>query len=208
MCDQLEIKYYGHSCFLISYKGYAIAIDPYAPYVPGYPLLKVVANEVICSHEHQDHHYEEAVDILKTNQCNPFHITQFEVPHDEANGTLRGNTKITKLEAGDFCVVHFGDVGCMPDASILESVHGADIIMIPVGGFYTVDAVLANQIAEAVDARVVIPMHYRIGDVGFPVLAEVQDFLCLRNDVRTCQGNSAIIKKQNHKETILLSHVH
>lgn len=207
MKKQIVIQYFGHSCFRISYEGYEIVIDPYAPYVPGYPELQVTADQVICSHEHQDHNYTEAVELVRTGKDNPFLITQFDVPHDEADGTLRGRNMITILEAGDFRIVHFGDVGCMPDETVLEAVRGADAVMIPVGGFYTIGAEEANELADKIGAQVVIPMHYRIGEIDFPVLAEVQEFLNLRSDVVIHEDDRLILSKEANRETAVLTYV-
>ena len=74
-----------------------------------------------------------------------------------------------------------GDVGCFPEDAILEKLRGCDLLLIPVGGYYTVDAREAMSIVEAVSPRAVVPMHYRSDDQGFgyKVIAPVEEFLSL-----------------------------
>ena len=85
-------------------------------------------------------------------------------------------------------VIHMGDTGCMPGPEILKAMEGADVLMIPVGGFFTIDAAEARQIAEMTKPATVIPMHYRNGSSGLPMIGTLADFLdiCSGSDLKVC----------------------
>ena len=192
----MELKYYGHSCFTIKSNGYTVAIDPYDSMVPGYPKLQLEANAVYCSHGHGDHCYTKAVQIIKAACADPFKITEIEVPHDHHDGAKRGKNLIRIFEAEGKKVIHFGDTGCIPPDEILEQLKNADVILIPVGGFYTIDAKEAKDIALRVKPELVIPMHYKKGKLGLPVIAKPDVFL------KNCRDSGLNIKLMEYLEEI------
>ncbi len=86
----LLITWHGHSCFTVSYHNYSIVLDPYAPgSVPGLAPLSLTANRVLCSHEHSDHGFTEAVSVKEPQGPNPFNIMKIDTYHDDAQGALR-----------------------------------------------------------------------------------------------------------------------
>ena len=172
----MDICYYGHSCFTLSSGGYTLAIDPYDDHVDGYPPLRIAANSVYCSHQHFDHCYVQAVDITEKGG-DPFTVEEYEVPHDDAGGSRRGMNLIRVFRAEGKKIIHFGDTGCMPSDDILNALGNADIAMIPVGGFFTIDASMAKEILDVIKPSAAVPMHYRQGDVGLRQIAELKDFL-------------------------------
>ena len=174
----IRLTYWGHSCFVISNQGYRVAIDPYDA-LPGYEPLKIVAEEVVCSHGHMDHAYVDAVRIARNDRPSPFKITTYDVPHDEAGGRLRGMNKITVFEADGIRVAHFGDIGCELPEELVKALSGLDAAMVPVGGFFTIDAVGALALKEKIRPRVFVPMHYRYGRIGLPQIGTLDDFLAL-----------------------------
>lgn len=187
---KIKLTWLGHSCFRVEYHGYSIVIDPFEPgSVPGFDDIAVMANQVLCTHEHHDHSYRAGVTLAPEQSC-PFQITAFPSWHDDQNGALRGENTIYQLEAGGLRVVHFGDVGCMPEQSVLDALRGADAIMLPVGGHYTVDARGAKEIVDAVRPRVTLPMHYRSDSFGYDVLAPLDDFLAICGRWVRCEGHS------------------
>ena len=187
------IKYYGHSCFTLSSGGYTLAIDPYNSMVPGYPRLHLQANKVFCSHDHGDHCFTEAVQILDSAH-DPFTVTEFDVPHDHHGGKKRGMNKIRVFEAEGKKVIHFGDTGCIPSDEILDQLKGADVILLPVGGFYTIDAKEAKELALRTDPKLVIPMHYKTGKTGLPIIAKPDPF------IKKCEGSGLNIKLMDYLE--------
>ena len=171
----ITITYYGHSCFTIEAEGYSIALDPYDGHVPGYAPLKIEANEVLCSHEHSDHNFREAV-LLKTGGENPFKITEIHSYHDPEKGALRGVNTIRIFEHGGLRIAHLGDIGCRPEDEQTEQLKALDAVLAPVGGTYTFDAKEQKAFLDEIKPRVIIPMHYRFGSFGFSNIGTLADF--------------------------------
>lgn len=172
------IKYHGHSCFSVISEGYTIVLDPYCG-INGLNDVNLKANEVITSHDHKDHAYVEGVSITKT--ISPFKVNKILTYHDDAKGAKRGSNYITVLEAENKKIVHLGDLGHLLDETIINKIKGCDVLMIPVGGFFTIDASQAIKIIEDVNPKNVIPMHYRDGNKGYDVLGTIDDFIKLYN---------------------------
>lgn len=163
----MKLTWLGHSCFAVESGGYRVVLDPY--YVESYPPLHTSANEVLCSHHHRDHDFVEAVEL-----------------------TLRGTNTIHVLAAEGLRVVHLGDLGHELSGEQLAPLRGCDALLIPVGGFYTIDAETAKRVADAIAPRVIVPMHYRHGSHGYDVIATVEDFLRLypADEVHCLDGSS------------------
>lgn len=181
------ITHIGHSEFLLEMEsGYKIVTDPYNREC-GYPIRDVKADTALVSHHHGDH---DAVELLKgspsvidyagEHTITPdIRLTAIRSWHDDQKGTLRGGNLIFMLESEGLRVVHLGDLGCMPEPEEINLLSGADVLMIPVGGYYTIDAKKAKEIADLIAPRVIIPMHYRTSfNDGWPI-ATVDDFLKL-----------------------------
>lgn len=180
----IQIRWLGHSCFAVECEGYKIVLDPFEPgSVPGLLPVEEEADLVLCSHEHFDHNYRAGIKTPDTQRESPFRVTALSSYHDGRQGALRGKNTIFLLEAAGMRVVHFGDVGCMPGQLVLEKLRGADAVMVPVGGHYTVDATGAKAILDEVQPRVTIPMHYRSEKFGFDVLGTLDSFTDLYDTV-------------------------
>ena len=189
----MKIRYYGHSCFVIEEAGYRIVLDPFDG-VPGYkPLHDIEANETSCSHGHGDHSYVEAVNVTPKTPS-PFKITKIESWHDPEKGALRGPNTIRIFEAGGVKLAHFGDIGCELTDEQMKQLAGLDAALVPVGGFYTIDAAQAKELCDALRPGTVIPMHYRLGEFGYPVIAELSDFTKLYDKVTYLKSDSMEIK--------------
>lgn len=179
----MKITWIGHSCFKIESFGASIITDPYADdYVPGLKPVRETANIVLCSHGHGDHNAVECVTIQENPQ-NPFTIKKIESFHDDTNGSQRGTNTIHIIDDGDFKLVHFGDQGCQLSKEQIEALSGVDIALIPVGGFYTVNAKEAFDILESIKPNLIIPMHYKRDSFGFDVISGVEDFAAMYEHV-------------------------
>lgn len=177
----MKIEWFGHSCFRINE---SLVIDPYQDgSVPGLPVLRISANKVICSHQHSDHNGVECVDIVP-GDANMFAITQIPSWHDDRQGALRGPNTINLIESDGFRIAHLGDLGCELDDTQKDALQNLDILMIPVGGFFTIDANLAATIAKELNPKCIIPMHYRGDDFGYDELGTVDLFTKHFADVR------------------------
>lgn len=184
---EVTIRYHGHACFTLESQGYRTVLDPYAEgMVPGLPALSLEAEAVLCSHEHGDHAYVQAVTVKESVQDSPYTLESIETDHDDQGGSLRGKNLIRIFRFNDLTVAHLGDLGHVPSAEVLEKLKGIDCMMIPVGGFYTIDPDTAEKIVNAVQPRVTVPMHYRTDTTGFPVLAHLNTFTNKFEQVQTC----------------------
>ena len=161
------IKWIGHACFLLTFKnGKRVLIDPYAPDL-GYEPVCEQADVVLVSHEHDDHNFTEhlagdfqLIDAPGEYVIDGMKITGITLPHDEAQGAKRGQVVSFLIQAEGLTFLHMSDVGCMPQDAYFELLPKIDILMIPVGGVYTVDAQGAFAIMERIHPNITIPMHY------------------------------------------------
>ena len=182
----MKLTWLGHACFLVEQDGYRIVIDPYTEVV-GHADIRVQAHEVLCSHQHFDHNAVEGVAILP-KQESPFTVRTVKTCHDDQGGALRGENTVHILTAGGVSVAHLGDLGHQLSQEQLKAIGRVDGVLIPVGGTYTLDAVGAKRVCEEIDPKWVIPMHYRHGSYGFPVLLTVEEFTALWPEVIVLKG--------------------
>ena len=201
-----SITYHGHACFTLEHEGCRAVIDPYGwGMVPGQPDLHLEAEAVYCSHGHGDHNFVEAVTLVPAEKPLPWTITEFETPHDEAGGTLRGMNTVRIFDCGGIRIAHLGDLGCFPDEALEEALRGIDCLLIPVGGFFTIGAQTAWQIIRNLQPRVAIPMHYRTDDMGFDIISHVDDFVKLCSEVRYGE-NTFPITPETETQILIMNH--
>lgn len=176
------IKWLGHASFLLESAGIKLLTDPFNVEI-GYQLYKDNVDIVTVSHEHWDHN---AVDTISGNPrviretglstidgINILGISSF---HDKKQGQERGNNIIFKISSENLDILHLGDLGhVLTDRQLME-VGNADILLVPVGGRYTVDAEAAYQIVEQLQPSIIIPMHFLTPDVSLKELAPVEAF--------------------------------
>ncbi len=187
----MKITWIGHSCFKIEKEDYAIVVDPYEDgSVPGLKPVRENADLVLCSHEHADHNFRGGVTLSGRTKM-PFSIEKISTWHDEVKGAKRGNNQIFIIDDGENRIAHLGDLGCelMPDQ--LQKLWNLDAVMIPVGGFYTIDARQAAGLVRRLKPRIVIPMHYRSDrdQYGYDVIGTVDEFTELMDSVTTIPGS-------------------
>lgn len=205
MEQKIKITWLGHACFLLEVEHFRVVIDPYIDnMIPGLPKMRVEAHAIYCSHEHEDHCATQVVALQKSTQANPFMIEIIDSFHDKDQGKKRGKNRITIFRYNDLKIVHFGDQGCMPTQQQLDQLRGADAVMIPVGGYFTIDALEAKAIITSIQPKVTIPMHYRNDDFGFPLISRLDPYLELVDDCVNYSGPSLEISRTNQKQTALL----
>ena len=198
----MKITYLAHSCFAVEENGYKVVFDPYEPgSVPGCKDIDLTANLVIASHGHSDHNAVNRVKVVDGEEC-PFAISTIESYHDESKGSKRGRNNITILR-GQVSLAHMGDIGCELTDEQYKELAGVDVLLIPVGGFFTIDAKAAKGMADRIGARVVIPMHYRGKGFGYPVIGPVTKFTKLCDDVKY-YGDEIEVTPETEKQTAVL----
>lgn len=199
----MRIIWHGHACFTVETSEGSAVLDPYAPgSVPGLSLPRLSADEVICSHGHSDHNAAECVTL--TGNTPKYAKTQIACFHDGSRGRKRGKNLITVIGAEGLRVAHMGDLGHELPAEELAAVGHVDVLMIPVGGFYTIDAAAAAGTARALDAGIVIPMHYRGAGFGYDVLDTVETFTAEFDGVRRIDGNVLEVDTQTEGGVYIL----
>lgn len=182
MNEKVSVTWLGHACFKLTYKGWSLIVDPYADgSVDGLPPLREAADAVYCSHGHADHSARDVITVSGADAPADFSVVTAECPHDDVGGTRRGMNTIHVFSFGSLRVVHTGDVGCALPEETLALLRGCDLLLIPVGGFFTIGPKEAFDLAMEIGPRAVAPMHYRSDSQGFGygVIGEVEDFLSL-----------------------------
>lgn len=163
------IEWNGHSEFLLeSAGGYRILTDPFDART-GYPMCRPGADAVVVSHAHGDHSFvEKAVGnpvVLNapghTELGDGITADAVEADHDAQGGAQRGKTLLTRIRMDGLTIAHLGDLGCPLNEEQKAFLAGTDILMIPVGGFFTIDGRTAADTVRALAPRVVLPMHYK-----------------------------------------------
>ncbi len=186
----MTVTWLGHACFLLEQDGYRIVVDPYTG-VPGYPALELEAHGVYCSHGHFDHSYTDGVTLLPGRES-PFSVEEVPSFHDGEEGALRGENTIRVFSAGGVRVCHLGDLGHLLSEKQAEAIGRCDVLLVPVGGTFTVDAARAKAVCDALRPRIVVPMHYRHAPFGLEKVSGVEDFLALwpQGTVQRLPGSS------------------
>jgi L-ascorbate metabolism protein UlaG (beta-lactamase superfamily) len=162
----MKIKYLGHSSFQIISSSSVLVIDPYGPKIGELPS-GLTAGVVTVSHQHFDHNYTEGVsgNPQIIDEPGQFSIKGFEIKgiksfHDNEGGNKRGENIIFVISTDGITLCHMGDLGHILTPDQIQEIGKIDILMIPVGGFYTVDATSAVQVVDQIKPCIVIPMHY------------------------------------------------
>jgi L-ascorbate metabolism protein UlaG (beta-lactamase superfamily) len=188
----MKIKWLGHSCFLVtSTGGVRIITDPYSVSEDiSYSPIKETADIVVVSHGHDDHSNVSAVqgkpEVVKGDGIKPAKGIQFKgvaAYHDASQGTQRGPNTIFCFNVDDLKLCHLGDLGHVLSPGQVNEIGAVDILFIPVGGFYTIDASVASQVCDKLKPKVVIPMHFKTPRCAYPI-AGVEDFLKGKKNVR------------------------
>jgi len=165
------ITWQGHSCFKIQDKtgsdGLTLVTDPYDKSI-GLKLPNFEADVITVSHDHKDHNNVGAlrgtphiIDSAGEYDIKGIMVEGVLSYHDNSHGTERGNNIIYRIEMDDITLCHLGDLGHVLDNKQLERLEGVDILFIPVGGKYTIDAKQAVEVISQIEPRIVIPMHYK-----------------------------------------------
>lgn len=181
----MKIQYLGHSCFrLISEMGTTVVCDPYKTDMVGLNMPAVRCDVVTMSHHHNDHDCMDNIinrpaelDCEVTCCADDVAITTISTFHDDEKGAKRGNNLVFVFNADGLKVVHMGDVGCLDD-ELARKICGCDVLLLPVGGVYTVDADGAKWYVDRVNPKIVIPMHYATSQHKFK-LDGIEKFLSL-----------------------------
>ena len=203
--EKITVQWIGHACYKLTFGDWSCVIDPYENgSVPGLNDVQATAHRVFCSHGHHDHNAEHLVKQMRSFAPAP-QVTEVSSFHDEVKGAKRGENTIHLFEYRGMKLAHFGDLGHLLDSEQTDRIGTADIVLIPVGGFYTIDCLTAKAVAEQVNAKIIIPMHYRTEDFGFDVISHIDEFTALFDNVTKSESDSVEICPQTPAQVIVLT---
>lgn len=172
----MKLRWIGHSCFLLmSSKGVRVLMDPYKSSI-GLNMPMVEADILTMSHDHMDHNnkdavkgYHKALNKPGKFEENGVAILGIATAHDDKGGAQRGGNVVFKVTADGISICHCGDLGHPLTAEQLEDIGHVDVLLVPVGGFFTIDAKMAAEVVGQVSPRVIIPMHFKVPGLGYPI---------------------------------------
>jgi len=201
----MKISWMGHACFLlVTEDGVRIVTDPFDVDAYGgaigYPAIDFPADIVVISHAHPDHNAPDAVrgtpQLVTKLGAQTVQGTTFRgIPsyHDDTQGSQRGENTIFAMELDGRRVVHLGDLGHELTAATVEEIGAVDVLFIPVGGNFTINARLADTVIDALQPRVVIPMHYKTPALDF-LIEPIDPFLAGKSNVKR-PGNEVTVTR-------------
>lgn len=163
----MEIIWYGQAAFLLKGKNATVAIDPYDPQI-GLKYPKQKADILLMSHDHADHHYAEGVEADFTAEgpgeyeVKDVSITGTRLYHDNHKGAERGVITAFTIELDGLTICHLSDVGHDLSGEQTEELSNCDVLLIPIGGHFTIDGQAAAKMVSQLEPSIVIPMHYQL----------------------------------------------
>lgn len=216
----MKIKWYGHAAFKITTEGAVrIIIDPYLSGAFGgalsYGKIDDEADIVLTSHDHDDHNYTKDIRgsytlLNKEGFFNERDVKIEALPcyHDPSHGRERGKNLIFIIEAAGLRVAHMGDLGHTLPEDIATKMGRIDVMLVPVGGFYTIDADEASKVVDMIKPRITIPMHYKTAKCDFPI-AGVETFTSGKGNVKKSGSSEISVAKEGlpkEPEILVLEH--
>lgn len=203
----MKIKWYGHAAFnLTTQDGTRIIIDPYQSGAFGgalsYGKIQDEADIVLISHDHDDHNYTKDIKgkYVIINSAGEKTIKNVKIKaipayHDPSKGSERGKNLIFVIEADGLKVAHAGDLGHTLSKDTVKEIGTIDILLLPVGGFYTIDPREATKVMEDIRPLVTIPMHFKTDKCNFPIV-NVDEFTKNKKNVKKLDSTEVTITKE------------
>jgi len=214
------IQWLGHSSFLIvSQNGTKIITDPYESGAFGggieYDRIRISPDIVTVSHKHADHghvgglpNHFEVVSKPGTTTIKGIEIKGIQSYHDPEQGAIRGENTIFVMTIDNVRVCHLGDLGQELTEEQVSEIGQVDVLLIPVGGYYTIEPSVATRVAQRLAPKVIIPMHYKTPKVQFPIVG-VDEFLKGKSNVRRLNTSEFEVTKEtlpDEQEIVVLKH--
>lgn len=180
----MDIYFYGQACFKLKGKTTSVLIDPFKEEFTGLKLPKDLSCNIgVSTHDHDDHNNLGAVTGASLKITGPGEyevggvtVTGVSTFHDKENGAQRGKNTVYNISVDGLNIVHLGDLGHTLTEAETEEIGLVDILLVPVGGVYTIDAKGASDVVSQLEPKIVIPMHYKLPDLKFE-LEVVENFL-------------------------------
>lgn len=186
----MKIRWFGHSCFGIYSSDKIIVTDPFDKTV-GYKIPEIKPDLVLESHQHFDHNahhllkgdFQIVKDAIIEGEVKGFKLEGYNSFHDDVEGKKRGKNIIFKITTPEgFRIVHLGDLGALPSENVINSIMNPDILLIPAGGYYTIEPDIAAGFSKQLKPKIIIPMHFKTDIISNWSIKTVDDFLSYFED--------------------------
>ena len=203
-----KITWYGHAMFSVEASdGRRLVMDPFSPKIGKEPP-SLEAEVVTLSHDHYDHNEWRSVrgtpKVIR--DVGRFSLDGIEIKgipafHDESQGAKRGRDIIFKISVDKVSIAHMGDYGQEKlSEEQRRELEGIDVLMLPIGGVYTIDAAKALEVIDEIGPKIAIPMHFKIPEVNISI-AGVEPFLSKARKVERKPSTVTVEKKDIPSET-------
>jgi L-ascorbate metabolism protein UlaG (beta-lactamase superfamily) len=205
----LKLRWVGHSCFIITAKsGLSIITDPYhTEQGVNYAPVREMAGIVTISHDHYDHNAVQSVggrpEVVKgsgTKTVKGIEFRGIASYHDDAGGKKRGENIIFCFSVDGMKLCHLGDLGHALSSEQIKEIGEVDILFIPVGGYFTIDAAVATKVCDDIKPKVVVPMHYKTAQLNFPITG-VDVFLSGKKNIKKVDSSVVELEPEVLPET-------
>ncbi|MEM4575943.1 MAG: MBL fold metallo-hydrolase [Candidatus Nezhaarchaeales archaeon] len=199
----ITIAWHGHACFEIK-NHVTIVVDPHDGTSIGIKPPSAKADLVLISHKHFDH--ANGLMFVKKNgtvvidkpgnyEVKGVKVVGIPTYHDECRGAKRGLNTVYLFEYDEVRFCHLGDLGHVLSEDQARFLRPVDVLMIPVGGTFTIDAKQANEIMNLLSPRIAIPMHYKTPGLNLPIVG-VEGFIAGKTNVERSQSNTYRVSKE------------
>lgn len=165
--DKMDINWLGHSCFKIKGAQTTVITDPYSPDL-GYSLGQPTARIVTVSHQHSGHAYYQGIGGEPKVVAGPGEydiggvlIIGIATFHDGEEGRKQGKNTVYLIEVDEISICHLGDLGHVLTSEQVEAIGNVDVLLLPVGGVFTINAPMAVEVVRQLEPKIVLPMHYK-----------------------------------------------
>ena len=212
---EVVLEWYGQSAFTLRSPAGTVALMDPVPDKMGFDMPRLEADVVTISHEHFDHTAVEkasgdpkvvrglTADKARWNpidtRVGDLRVRSVGTWHDAKRGASRGLNSVFVFETGGLRIAHLGDLGHPLTKAQLADIGSVDVVLIPVGGTFTIDAAGAKAVIRQLKPRsVVIPMHFKTARMSLDLpLATVEPFLKGMKRVRRVEGSKLVIDAAN-----------
>lgn len=179
----MKLKWYGHSCFSMTFAdGTTLVTDPFDASV-GYPMCGARCDAALLSHDHFDHNHTssltgdfQTIQALGTAFVGNVKITGLSSFHDDVHGAKRGSNVVYVVEGDGLKIAHLGDLGHQPDEALVKALQNVDVLLLPIGGTYTIDTPQALELIARLRPRMAVAMHFRNRFCRFDI-TDAQEFV-------------------------------
>ena len=170
----MDITWLGHSCFRLHDADMVVVTDPY-PTSVGLRIDNRPASVVTVSNSHPNHNHAESIEGDPKVFSNPGEyeyngVTARGVMTPLADGQPQEERNVAfSIEIGAINICHLGDISMPMTTRMIDELKPIDVVLVPTGGHCTLDMDQIYQTLQDLDAKIVIPMHYKTEGINVDV---------------------------------------